>query len=83
MSMKFDPAQLSFWLGEMAEAAEPRNSIKIGEIERTDDIFEYHVELPDGTQMGLISTEGGEAALSATLISILYTLGYEVSVYRN
>lgn len=83
MSMKFDPAQLSFCLGEIDETTERDNLIKIAEVERTDDLFEYHVEFPDGEQMGQISTIDGDAALSATLISILYTLGYEVSVYRN
>lgn len=89
MSMKYDPAQLAFWLGAMSEEAlsaeegTSNKQINIAEVERTDDLFELHVELPNGEQLGMISTEGGDAALSATLISILYTLGYEVGVYRN
>ncbi len=81
MSMKFDPAQLSFWLGAMS--AEISRKINVSEVERTDDLFEFHVEMPDGTQFNMISTEGADAALSATLIAILYTLGYEVGAYRN
>lgn len=81
MSMKFDPAQLSFCLGAMSE--EISRKINVYEVERADDLFEFNIDMPDETQFNIISTEGADAALSATLISILYTLGYEVSVYRN
>ena len=81
MSMKFDPAQLSFWLGDMSQ--ETSRKINVVEVERTDDLFEFHVEMPDGAEFNMISTEDAAASLSATLISILYTLGYEVGVYRN
>lgn len=81
MSMKFDPAQLSLWLGAVSE--EISRKINVSKVERTDDLFEFHIDMPDETQFNIISTEGADAALSAALISILYRLGYEVSVCRN